>query len=298
MPKRRLGWRTIKRAEPGSWPPPDTPAGRIDRLRALAEAQYGETKLWFLLVTDLYVGGAALAGAAFLIPSGRTWLTFSAAACQGLAAFARIRAVRLHAIAHEADWRALLLDAMGPTPAELDRAAMLENVISDGARRRAGVLANYYSSKETYGERRLIENLRQTAFLTGALYGGAKVQAFFLAAVVVLIPLIGPIYWLVTGTALPPEFGVLLVTAVLPLWDVIGRQRSWREAATTLERVVEGLRTTDDIRDALPLMVDAMTATAMAPPIPRTVYARWVKEGLRLRWKLMSKPDAPEAEPG
>lgn len=295
-PGPKLLWRTIKRADAAEWPPPDTPTGRSQALRGLAEAQYGETRFWFLLVTELYVLGAAFAGAAFLIAPARTWLTFSAAACQVLAAFARIRAARLHSIAHEADWRSLLLDALGPTPAELERAVMIENVISDGARRRAGILRDYYTSTADPGERRLIDNLRQTAFLTAALYGGAKVQAFFLASVVILIPLIGPIYWLVTGTALPPTFGVLLLTAVLPLWDVIGRLRSWRESAAVLERVVDSLRTTTDIRDVLPLMVDAMTATAMTPPIPRTVYARWFKEGLNRRWKLMSAEEEPEPE--
>lgn len=292
----KLLWRTIQRAEADEWPPPATPAGGIARLRALAEAQYNETKFWFLVVTQLYVAGAALAGAAFLIAPARTWLTFLAAACQGIAAFARIRAVRLHALAYDADWRALVLDAMGPTEAELQRALLIENGLSDGARRRAGVLPNYYDSTAPPGEQRLIENLSQTAFLTGALYGGARVQAFFLAALVLMIPLIGPVYWLLTGDALPPEFGVLLVTSVLPFWDVIGRQVSWREGASTLEHVVDSLRTTRDIREALPLMVDAMTATAMAPPIPRTVYQRWVNEGLRTRWQLLStRVGVPEA---
>lgn len=295
-PGEKLLWRTIKQADAGKWPPPETPTGRTERLRALAEAQYDETKLWFLLTTELYVAGAALAGAAFLIPSGRTWLTFAAAACQVLAAFARIRAVRLHAIAHDADWRALLLNSMGPTEAELERAVMIENVISDGARRRAGVSPDYYTSTAPPGDQRLIDNLRQTAFITAALYGGAKVQAFFLASVVVLIPLAGPIYWLVTGTALPPEFGVLLLTAVLPFWDVIGRLRSWRDAATMLEHVVESLANTKGKRDAFPLMVDAMTATAMAPPIPRSIYARWFKEGLNERWTLMNATDTPAPE--
>jgi hypothetical protein len=182
---------------------------------------------------------------------------------------------------------------MGPTEAELARAVVIENTLGDGARRRAGVVPNYFTSNEDPGGQRLVDNLRQTTFITAALYGGAKVQAYFLASVVVLIPLTGPIYWLVTGTALPPQAGVLLVTAVLPLWDVIGRQRSWRDAAATLDRVFESLKDSDDIRDTMPLMVDAMTATAMAPPIPRTIYSRWFKEGLKKRWEMISGTKAP-----
>jgi hypothetical protein len=269
----------------------------MQRLQALADAQYDETKLWFLLTTELYVLGAVLAGGAFLIAPARTALTFAAAACQICAAFARIRAARLHSIAHQADWRAMLLDAMGPTDAELERAAVIENAISDGARRRASVQPNHFTSTAPSGDRRLIDNLRQTAFITGALYGGAKVQAFFLASVVVLIPLAGPIYWLVTGTALPPQAGVLLVTAVLPLWDVIGRQRSWGAAANTLEHVAESLTNTRDVRDAMPLMVDAMTATAMAPPVPRSIRSRWLREGLEERWAMMSATKVPTPEP-
>ena len=211
-----------------------------------------------------------------------------------LAALARIRAARLHSIAHEADWRALLLDSLGPTPTEVDRAAVIENTISDGARRRAGPLVDDYTSQEKPGTRRLVDNLRQTAFVTGGLYGGAKVQAFFLAILVILIPLTGPIYWLTTGTALPPQAGVLLVVAVLPLWDAMGRQQSWRNGETTLDRVVSSLDETEDIRDVLPLMVDVMTATAMAPPIPRTVYGRWFTEGLANRWRLISSRDDGE----
>jgi hypothetical protein len=231
------------------------------------------------------------AGLAFLLASRRTELTAAAVACGVFAAFSRIRAARLHAIAHEADWRALLLDSLGPTEAELVRAALIENVISDGARRRAGALVDGYTSDAPPGRQRLIANLRQTAFVTGALFGGAKVQAFFLAAVVIIVPLSGPAYWLATGTALPPQAGVLLVTAVLPLWDVMGRQRSWRDGETTLARVAQSLETADEIRDVLPFLVDAMTATAMAPPIPRSVSERWFREGLIHRWRLMSSRD-------
>jgi hypothetical protein len=287
LPREKLLWRKIKRADPSKWPPPITEVGRAQRLKGLAEAQYDEARLWFLLTTQLYVVGAVLAGFAFLIEPARIQLTVATAACQIFAAFARIRAARLHSIAHQANWRALLLDAMEPTEAELERAVMFENTLSDGARRRAGVLPNYFTSDKDRGPERLIDNVRQTAFVTGALFGGAKVQAFFLVVVVVAIPLSGPIYWLTTGSSLPPEAGVLLVTAVLPLWDAIGRQRSWGAAAVTLEEVVESLRTTGDLRDALPQMVDAMTATAMAPPPPRTIYLRWLKEGLLDRWKLM-----------
>lgn len=294
LPRKRILWRKLIRADPAAWPPPNTQEGGTARLKALARAQYDETRLWFLVVTYLYVGGAVFAGLAFLVESHRTELTAAAVACQILAALTRIRAARLHSIAHEADWRALLLDALGPTRAELDRAAMLENLISDGARRRAGLLTDDYTSSAAPGTTRLVDHLRQTAYVTGALYGGAKVQAFFLAAFVILIPLTGPIYWLATGSTLPPEAGVLLVTAVLPLWDVMGRQGSWRNAETTLHRVVDSLDGTEEMRDALPLMVDAMTATAMAPPIPRTVYVRWFKEGLSDRWRtMMSYRDGP-----
>jgi hypothetical protein len=268
-------------------------------LKGLAKAQYDETRLWFLIVTYLYVAAAMFASLALLLVSGRTGLTAAAAACGVLAALARIRAARLHGIAHETYWRAFLLDSLGPTEAELDRAALIENVISDGARRRAGPLIDDFTSEDLPGRERLIANLRQAAYVTGALFGGAKVQALFLSSVVIIVPLSGTLYWLATGTAWPPQVGVLAVTAVLPLWDVIGRQRSWGDGEKALERIVLSLKREHEVRDVLPLLVDAMTATAMAPPIPRTVFARWNREGLRRRWRLMSSrdPEPPLAPP-
>lgn len=296
-PREKLLWRRIRRVEAEDWPPPGTPKGKIERLRALAEAQYDETRLWFLLTTELYALGALIAGAAFLFPSVRVGLTGIAVACQMLAAFARIRAGRLQVIAHEADWRALLLDGLGPTEAELEQAAVIENRISDGARRRAGMLPDYYTSRAAPGDRRLVDNLRQTAYIRSALYGGARVQAVFVAAFVILIPLTPPAYWLITGDSLPPEAGVLAVTAVLPLWDVFGRVRGWDEAATTLERVFASLVGPEDMRRAVALMIDAMTVTAMAPPIPSSIHARWFKEGLRERWMLVSATSGRHPEP-
>lgn len=289
-------WRRIARADPReAWPPEDP----TERLRGLTHAQLLEAKFWYLCVTYLYVFAALLAAFAFATDESQKrqqLATIGAVSCQILAALARLRAIRLHSLAHEADWRALVMDGLGHIPREERRAIMIENSMSDSARARATRLPRYFANVEPPGETRLLANLRETAFYTCALYRTAANRAVFLAALVIFVPASGPIYSVVTGVAIPSAFAVLAVSSVLPLWDVFARVRSWRNSANTLERASEALAEIDHPREGLSLVTDCVIATATAPPIPRHAYDKW-REDLREMWPHL-EGEAPLTELG
>jgi hypothetical protein len=297
LPRRRgsLLGREIAQAEAATWPPIDA----TERLRGLADAQFLEAKFWYLVVTYLYVAAAILAAVAFALHEGRgqhQYLTISAVACQIVAAITRFRAARLQALAHEADWRALIMDGCGPSRRERNYALKLENLISDSARARAGALPGYFANTERRGYRRLALNLWETTFFTEALYRTSAVRAVFLAGLVLAIPVMGPFYEIVSGKTIPSSVAILAASSVLPLWDIIGRIRTWRASANTLDHVNSSLEHLSgaelaDMHVLLPLITDATIATASAPGIPRRIYAHWAGE-LRERWKALETTSA------
>lgn len=291
---RQLLPRRVVRAEPPTWPLPTA-----EQLRALADAQFLEAKLWYSIVTRLYIFAAVLAlGVYFIFNTGHNYqdAAIAAVATQILAALARLRATRLHNVAHEADWRALILDGLDPSKDETSRAIQLENLVSDGARERAGRLADYYSSVLPKGDARLVSNIRETAFFTAALYNTAATRAVYLSAVVIVPPLVPFAYSVIAGVVVSPAVALVAVTAFLPLWDVFARNRAWRASAATLDRVTDALQGVNDLRSMLSLLVDAVIATATAPPIPVAVYRRQAEQ-LRVNWARLDgetgNPDSP-----
>ncbi|HEX2070293.1 MAG TPA: hypothetical protein VHF90_01435 [Thermoleophilaceae bacterium] len=303
LERRKRLWRTSQHAE-GAWPPADVTV----RLRGLTNAQFAEAKFWYLGVTYLYIGAALLAALAF----GSTLfqdendlakelnlqenLLLAAVACQVLAAITRLRAIRLHSIAVEADWRELIMESMGPSESEKEEAMVMEGLFADGARARAGALTNYYSSGQPAGAKRLIANLRETAFFTEDLYKTAYTRGWYFAVAVIIVPLIPLLGSMILKEKPSTSVFVLALTSVLPLWDIMFRLRGWRSAAETLARVRGGLRTATELRDALPFLTDAAAATATAPPIPRVVYNR--KAGpLQERWRQISGQGLPDPDP-
>ena len=184
------------------------------------------------------------------------------------------------------------MDGRGASRQEANYALKLENLISDSARGRAGPLPGYFANSEKCGDRRLALNLWETTFFTEALYRTSAVRAVFLAAVVLAVPASAPLYEVITGVAIPSSVAVVAASSVLPLWDIIGRIRTWRGAANTLDHVNTTLEhLTDeqlgDVRVTLPLLTDATIATASAPGIPRRIYKKWAGE-LRERWSTLS----------
>jgi hypothetical protein len=292
--ERLLGHRVV-RADLADWPLPTAA-----QLRALADAQFLEAKLWYAVVTRLYVLAAALALSAYFIYEAGDPYQYAAIAAvigQILAALARLRATRLHSVAHEADWRALILDALEPADGETSRAIQLENLVSDGARDRAGRIPDYYSSELPKGDPKLVANLRETAFFTAALYNTAATRAVWLGVVVVIPPL-GPfIYSVLAGVVVSPAVAIVAVTSFLPLWDVFARNRAWRASAATLDRVTDALFYVTDLRTALPLFTDAVIATATAPPIPTAVYQRQ-SDQLRTNWKRLIEDEREQTQQG
>jgi hypothetical protein len=290
LPKAKVLGRGITRAEATEWPPRDA----TERLRGLADAQFQEAKFWYLLVTYLYVAAALLAAAAFALHEGQgrvQYFAFASVASQIVAALTRFRAARLQALAHEADWRALIMDGRGASRQEANYALRLENLISDSARGRAGPLPGYFANSERYNERRLALNLWETTFFTEALYRTSAIRAVFLAAVVLAVPASAPLYEVITGLAVPSSFALVAASSVLPLWDIIGRIRTWRASANTLDHVNTTLEhltdeQMEDTRVILPLITDATIATASAPGIPRRIYKKWAGE-LRERWSAL-----------
>jgi hypothetical protein len=282
---RQLLPRRVMRAEPPTWPLPTS-----EQLRALADAQFLEVKLWYSIVTRLYIFAAVLAiGVYFIFNTGHYYQDAAIAAVliQILAALARLRATRLHTVAHETDWRALIMDGLDLSKAEVTRAIELENLVSDGARERAGRLASYYSSALPKGDPRLVANIRETAFFTAALYNTAATRAVYLSTVVIVPPLVPFAYSVIAGVVVSPAVALVAVTAFLPLWDVFARNRAWRKSAETLDRVMKSLDGVNDLRSALSLLVDAVIATATAPPIPVAVYRRQANQ-LRVNWTRLN----------
>jgi hypothetical protein len=298
LPRDKIVGRSIEQASAGEWPPRDP----TERLRGLADAQFLEAKFWYLLVTYLYVAAALLAAAAFALHEGigrEQYLAIASVACQIVAAITRFRAARLQALAHEADWRALIMDGRGASRQEANYALKLENLISDSARIRAGILPGYFANDEPHGARRLALNLWETTFFTEALYRTAAIRAVFLALLVLAVPVVGPLYEVVTGIAIPSSVPVVAASSVLPLWDIVGRIRTWRASASTLDHVNITMEHLTDVQMAdmsvtLPLLTDAAIATASAPGIPRRIYSKWAGE-LRERWGALSVTNAQAA---
>ncbi len=294
LKRSRFLGRASQRAE-GHWPPADI----VVRLRGLTNAQFAEAKFWYLNVTYLYIAAAVLAGLAFAVSvilhedAPQRHLTLAAVSCQVVAAIVRLRAIRLHSIAVEADWRELIMDSMGPSDAEKEQAMVLEGLFADEARARAGALSNYYTGGQSHGPARLIANLRETAFFTESLYKTAYTRAWYYAAFVIAIPLIPLLVSMILEQELSALIFVLALTSVLPLWDIMFRLRAWRSSAETLGRVREGLRTVIDLRHALPFLSDAVAATATAPPIPRRVYNQNAGP-LQERWRQLAGHSLPD----
>jgi hypothetical protein len=281
---RRLLPRRVVQADAREWPLPTS-----EQLRALADAQFLEAKLWYSVVTRLYIVAGALALIAYFVYRAGLSYQYAAGAAvvlQIIAALARLRATRLHTVAHEADWRALILDALEPAGGETSRAIQLENLVSDGARDRAGRLPNYYSSDLPRGDARLVTNIRETSFFTAALYNTAATRAVWLAVIVVIPPLLPFAYSVIAGVVVSPAVAIVAVTSFLPLWDVFARNRAWRASAATLDRVTDALVYSSNLRSALPLLIDSVIATATAPPIPVGVYRRQQNQ-LRINWKRL-----------
>lgn len=289
---RQLLPRRVVQADASDWPLPTS-----DQLRALADAQFLEAKLWYSVVTRLYILAATLALVAYFIYNAGHRYQYAAGAAvmlQILAALARLRATRLHTVAHEADWRALILDALDPSDGETSRAIQLENLVSDGARDRAGRLTDYYATDLPKGEGRLVSNIRETAFFTAALYNTAATRAVWLAVVVVVPPLLPFAYSVIAGVVVSPAVAIVAVTSFLPLWDVFARNRAWRASAATLDRVTDALVYASNLRSALPLLIDSVIATATAPPIPVAVYRRQ-RNQLRTNWRRLIDDERRQA---
>src|ERR1700759_183860 len=288
LKKKRLLWRAIDDGGAGEhWPPGNASA----RLRGLAEAQLQEAKFWYLLVTYVYVLAAGLATAAYVRHEGigsTEYLPMAAIVLQVVAVVTRLRAFRLHSLGHQADWRALIMDALGSSPNDCDDAIMLENLLTDSARARAVCMSNYYDNHVDEGYGRLALNLRETTFFTGTLYRSSANRVVWIAFLVIALPFLLPLYKVIQEQAVPPAFVVVTIAAVLPLWDVISRIRTWRSSARVLEGTTAALKGVDTPEVILPLLADGVIATATAPLIPRTIYAKW-RDEQRERWVTMGE---------
>jgi hypothetical protein len=184
----------------------------------------------------------------------------------------------LHTRAEEGRRRALVAQGLGRADDDLGAAAVVA-CFSERARQIASQWedADYWSSNEPTGPKRLRESLQEGAFWSWHLYDAAAARAFLWLIATALTSGALLVVLLSLGLDATAELvaRVLIVALTVAISaDVLGDVLAFRSAARVAARTVDRLVPADfsDPGRVAVLVGDYATATAKAPPIPTRVY--------------------------
>lgn len=137
----------------------------------------------------------------------------------------------------------------------------------------------YYTSDQSQGEARFVENLQESAFFSKHLYNVAARRTFKLVGLVSLFVILS--VFLIAPVALPHEKIILipklaLILLAFVISDELGSAIAWKTAADCSEEVDQYLEKVKQSNLSqvvmLTMLGNYVTATAAAPPIPKHIY--------------------------
>lgn len=150
------------------------------------------------------------------------------------------------------------------------RATQLDKLFSNGG--------GYYTSDQSKGEARFVENLQESAFFSKHLYSIAAHRTFGLVGLVslffIIIFLIAPLILPHERIILIPKLALILLAFVIS--DELGSAIAWKTAADCSNEVDQHLEKVKQSKLSQEVLLTALgnyaTATAAAPPIPKHIY--------------------------